>query len=499
MGFLSTLSRVGIGVLAVYLATACTTPVNDAVVNPDPPPAIDVPIEPELDPVAPPVPIAEPEVPVMETPTVVLPPTVEPEPVNTLVADNFDVTVGSVVDSFLNPLNYVYERVHNGLNGNPLDVHSVALVYNYSPNSVIYSGDEDELVERTYFEGMPGLPGVDSDRSSLRVVSATVEVGGVVVTSDGKNIIYSPNGEVGVAVVRFSVETSKDDIVKTSSGEITISVEEENLDENASEFDSVLEDSFESSTDDVIRDNFRFVDREVSNSDLNLIRFIANNGFSDDSVRAIFSVPEDLSAVKIVTDDILGRLLSVETSLYGNSNFRDSNHGPTFFSFDYSGIMRQASFIIPTLVDVDRFNKRIHYDKVDIDELFPSLGGNYAGLFSRGETYNPIFSPFSELSEEQQNAHLNIGFTSRFVGSRTPLFGLGPLDYDHHAYNDNGVAYATRVLSDDFNFNELSTHFSMISLLDYLGFTVGNPLTSKSVDEINLMFGDRENIFSIAE
>ena len=80
MGFLSTLGRVGIGVLAVYLATACTTPVNDAVVNPDPPPAIEVPIEPEpVLPVTPPVPIAEPEVPIMETPTVVLPPTVEPE------------------------------------------------------------------------------------------------------------------------------------------------------------------------------------------------------------------------------------------------------------------------------------------------------------------------------------------------------------------------------------------------------------------------------------
>ena len=208
----------------------------------------------------------------------------------------------------MNPLNYVYERVHNGLNGNPLEIHSVVMVHDYSP-----SGGRDSFREETYFEGMPGLPGVDSDRSSLRVVSATVEVGGVVVTSDGENIIYSPNGG-GSDVVEFTVETDEDGIRKTASGKISVSVELENLDENASEFDSVLEDNFESSTDDVIRDNFRFVDGEVSNSDLNLIRFIANNGFSDDSVQAIFSVPEDLSAVKIVTDDILGRLLSVETS-----------------------------------------------------------------------------------------------------------------------------------------------------------------------------------------
>ena len=213
---------------------------------------------------------------------------------------------------------------------------------------------------------------------------------------------------------------------------------------------------------------------------MNLIRFIANNRFSDDSVRAIFSVPEDLSAVKIVTDDILGRLLSVETSLYGNSNFRDSKHGPTFFSFDYSDIMRQASFIIPTLVEVDRFNKRIHYDKVDLDELFPSLGGNYAGLFSRGENYNPIYSPASELSEKQ------INFANEITSGRTFTSGF--------LFNDKGTAYATRVLSDDFNFNELTIHFSMMSLLDHLGFTVGNPLTSKSVDEIDLMFGDRDRI-----
>ena len=238
MGFLSTLSRVGIGVLAVYLATACTTPVDDAVVNPDPPPAIDVPIEPEpVLPVTPPVPIAEPEVPVMETPTVVLPPTVEPEPVNTLVAGDYEVSVGSVVDSFLNPLNYVYERVHNGLNGNPLEIHSVVMVEDYSPNPT----GEKILREETYFEGMPGLPGVDSDRSSLRVVSATVEVGGVVVTSDGKNIIYSPNGS-GSDVIEFTVETDEDGIRKTASGKISVSVELENLDENASEFDSVLED-----------------------------------------------------------------------------------------------------------------------------------------------------------------------------------------------------------------------------------------------------------------
>ena len=69
-----------LGVLAVYLATACTPPVNDAVVNPEPPPAINVPIEPEpVLSVTPPVPIAEPEAPIMETSTVVLPPTVEPE------------------------------------------------------------------------------------------------------------------------------------------------------------------------------------------------------------------------------------------------------------------------------------------------------------------------------------------------------------------------------------------------------------------------------------
>ena len=73
MGFLSTLGRVwsgvALGVLAVYLATSCTAPVDDAVINPEP-----------VLPVTPPVPIAEPEVPVMETSTVVLPPTVEPDP-----------------------------------------------------------------------------------------------------------------------------------------------------------------------------------------------------------------------------------------------------------------------------------------------------------------------------------------------------------------------------------------------------------------------------------
>ena len=111
MGFLSTLSRVGIGVLAVYLATACTTPVDDAVVNPDPPPAIEVPIEPEPDPITPPAPIAEPEVPVME-----IPPTVEPELPPEPERPGFNVTpqvftVGFDGDSF--PIKGVSDSLDN--------------------------------------------------------------------------------------------------------------------------------------------------------------------------------------------------------------------------------------------------------------------------------------------------------------------------------------------------------------------------------------------------
>ena len=111
MGFLSTLSRVGIGVLAVYLATACTTPVDDVVVNPDPPPAIEVPIEPEPDPITPPAPIAEPEVPVME-----IPPTVEPELPPEPERPGFNVTpqvftVGFDGDSF--PIKGVSDSLDN--------------------------------------------------------------------------------------------------------------------------------------------------------------------------------------------------------------------------------------------------------------------------------------------------------------------------------------------------------------------------------------------------
>jgi len=372
----------------------------------------------------------------------------EPEPI-TLHADDYSVSVPALTGAALNPL------------------------------------------LRAYDDGTPGSPGVDVDRDTLQIVSFSNSNRGAVETSaDSKNLIYRPTEGVNERMdnydsVEYTVQTSAGDIVKIATGAITIHLEAENFEQNESELNNLLR--FFGGARNAIRANFRFADGEISNEDLSIVQYFVDNEFSDESVQIIMDLPEELSPLKDLDEHSLRKLLGVN-NLFSNENFLNSVHGPDSpvkewqWDEDYAEILRQASFIIPSLVEVIEPLKTINYDKLDLDELFERLGGDYTGLFSRGQIYNPFYITTGNATQDQLS----------FARANKLLVVNGTLDlisYEGLGFigTENAVIYYRNLGKVNLNLNENVINFSLLSLLDEFGYQVGPGLSNGSVFDITFL------------
>ena len=362
----------------------------------------------------------------MGEPEPVEPPAPPPVPPTSLVADDYSVVVGSASGKLLSPLLSVYDT------------------------------------------GEPGSTGVDVDRSTL-VVSAIGRQPalGVAEIVDGTQIAYKPADDLdfGLAdtltdTIVYTARTDSEGIEKEASATITITLEWEDLHANWVELGLLLDANFTPDTDASIRRNFRYRDG-VSREDLEILRYFADNGFSGESIRTIMEFGSDLSplATRRFDRHTLRKLLAVEQGIHQNATFLNSVHGRQVWEpLGGELIMRRASFLLPSHVEIVEGLKTINYDKLDLDETFEDVGGEYKGVFSRGQNYSPFYKDDTSIE--------NIS------DSRTP----------------EGLEYLKKIHNSYFEAHETIINFSMLSVLDEFGYTIDKKLVDKDSTEIAFLF-----------
>jgi len=420
----------------------------------------------------------------------------------TLQAYDYEISLGEQAGGLLHPLLNVHDEV------NPDIIHTTKLIRDYRPDDRIFNTklaalvvenpnvNEQILYHHTfespyavesanstigimYPAGTPGIPGVDVDRSTLRVIAAEANHGIVSITADERNIRYTPNSETANRdVVSFTVETNEDGIRKTAQAEITVTLESEDYDQNERELNRIISNSFNASTRS-IRDNFRFADGAISNEDLSIIQFFDAQNFSDASVRTIMRIPEQLSPIREISPHTLRKLRAVEVglfqNLFQNQNFNESAYSAVYWPFQYREIMRRAAFAIPQFVEILESSKTINYLKSDLDEVFPSLGGEYTGLFSRGETYAPTHACWDDLAAALQNHPSNERNAWR--------------DGECIYYTEGGLLWLDKGGNPYSGLNELIIHFTMLAVLNEFDLTIGSNLSEIQPSEYPLLFG----------